>query len=406
MGADGIPGADDFLAPSFSVHIDGQELFGEISSAIESVTYESIDGIADMAKVVVNNPDFMLTDSKLFQIGNEMDIWIGYGTKRSHVGAAQIVRAEPDFPENAVPKIVLTGYTAEHRMMDARPNKGKGGFPAPKAKTLRGKKAPPKPPAPNRGAWDKTTPIHDIVAEKARSYGFEADIDDVPGPSKSIIQKMEMSDYELVKGLSNYTGYLFWVDGDGTGTWTLHFKKPEGNPSGQEKKYTFKYNLGDKTTLLGYQPEMVLRGAVSKLRAEYYDPDKGKLTYIEVEDDAAQVDTEFTGDVAEEITEEHTSAGAVKLFLGEFSIEVITNKRFKNPGELQRWAQTWFKRQRDNFVNGRGKVIGVESLRARQVHALEGIGVGLSGDHYFSRVKHQCDANGYWCDFTARKVIK
>lgn len=384
--------ADDFHAPSHSVWIDGQEIFGEISNAIQSVEYESIDGIADLAKITVANPDLTLTDSKLFSIGNRLDVFIGYSNRREHIGTVDIVRPEFDFPSKGMPKIMLKGYSADHRMMDAK---------APKASERR----PPGAKAtPNKGAWSKT-PIHAIVQEKADAYGFSADIDPVDGPPKSVIQKSTMSDYDLVRGLSNFTGYLFWVDSDSAGNWTLHFKRPGANPGNQSKRYTFKYNAGDATTIFGFQPRYLLKGPSSKLRCEYYDPHKGKTTTVEITDEDSPTDTKYRGDPSEELEQSLKGPGTVKLFLGEFSLDVVTHKRLKTPGDLKRWAEQWFRRNRESFVIGKGRLIGVESLKARQTHVLEGLGKALSGEWYFTRVRHMSGKDGYWCDFTAHKVI-
>ena len=54
----------------------------------------------------------------------------------------------------------------------------------------------------------------------------------------------------------------------------------------------------------------------------------------------------------------------------------------------------------------RGATIGTEILMARQTHRIQGIGPTLTGDYYFSRVKHILDnTNGYLCDFNCRKVV-
>jgi phage protein D len=95
----------------------------------------------------------------------------------------------------------------------------------------------------------------------------------------------------------------------------------------------------------------------------------------------------------------------IKVYLNEFSFEVRTHRRFSSKVELASWVQQWFRRQRENFVMSTGKVIGVETLRARQVHRLSGLGTVFDGDYQFNKVRHCFNQNGYECEIGCRKVI-
>lgn len=376
--------ARDDLAPGYEIEVADSGLPQNITELIASVEVESVDGYADMAKINVANPNFILNDSPIFQPGNEMNISMGYGADLKHVGRFSLARYHPVFPNNGMPFLDIRGYTLDHKMMDNAPDKGK-----------------------DRVYPDAT--VADAVTTIAERYSMTADVDDTPELSWGRVQKAGLSDYDLVKGLSNLTGFLFWVDGAADGTWTLHFKDPGDSnllEEVQDKKYTFKYNNGDFTTLLSFDGEYALRGARTKLKAQVLNPDTNKVITAEFEDDATSPDVGFIGDTQAEITEPHTTAGAVKLFFGDFSIEVVANKKFKTSADVESWAAQWFRRQRENFVTGRGKLVGVETLMARQTHRLEGLGKTLDGDFYFSRVRHQMSKDaGYTIDFNARKVL-
>ncbi len=377
--------SNDSLAPQYAIRVAGQPVRPELARFIQSVEYESVDGIADMAKIRLDNPNFIFTDSKLWQAGNEIQIFLGYG-ETSYVGRVQTVRPVYDYPEgNAMPTVEVIGYTRDHLMMDNAPAE------SPK----------PKP-------WPDAR-IKDILDEKASAYGFETDIDDFT-LGRSITQKAGLSDYDLVKGLANLTGYVFWVDADESGKWTLHFRKPDERtglvPEVQEKKFTFRYNFGDSSTLLSFRPEYAIRDVKTKIRVQVRNPDTGRTTEEEIEDDAEAPDLKSTGSPTEETQDTQTTGGAVKLFFGEFSIETISNKPFKSAKEARDWALQWFRRNRENFVTGSGKTIGVETLFARQSHRLEGLGKTLDGDYYFTRVRHIADrSRGYECEIFARKVL-
>jgi phage protein D len=371
------------LAPNYLITIADNELGSGLTKFVQSVSYESADGIADVAKLTIANPNLVFQDLKVFKPGNEMSISMGYGTSLAHVGRVVIVKPVVSFPEAVMPTIQLVGYTKDFKMMDNAPDgsKAAGG---------------------KHGRQFPGSTVADVVGLVADSYEFEKDIDPTPDVDSKLIQKVGLSDYALVKGLANITGFLFWVDGDEDGVWTLHFKDPETTLA-QENEYTFNYNTGNRA-LLSFTPETLIRGANTKIRVRVKDEKTGRVIEEEIEEDEDPPDATWTGNNSDEVSEGRGST--VKLFIGDFSFEEFTNKRFKKPADVKAWAAQWFRRMREMLIIGKGRTVGVESLRARQVHTLDGLGTEYDGKWYVSRVLHNMGADsGYTCDFNARKSL-
>lgn len=374
------------MAPNFDVAIAGSKLGYNLRQFVDSLEYESVDGIADEARLSLANPDFVLSDSKMWHPGNELDAWFGYGASVEHVGRVIITKPEPTFPSDGMPGITLKGYTKDQLMMQNSPSDEE---------------------AKRRGIQV------DLISERVKqvatreAYGFnKLDVDDTLGLFAPP-QKADMSDYEYVKGLANMTGYLFWVDYIQDDGWVLHFRDATAFDLAQEKTYTFEYNRGDLSTLLEFRPELSLTGAVTKLQAQVRIPESDKPLVVQFDDNEEAPDAKFTGDATEVIDETYTTAGAVvKLFFGDYAVEVVSDKKFKSEADLRLWAQQWFRRRRENFIIGRGTTIGIEYLRARQTHILKGLSKSLDGEYYFARVRHVFNENGYLTDFTARKLLK
>lgn len=379
---------DATLAPAFAIEVNGEDVDVGVTQFIERVEYESADGLADVARIRAVNPDFILSNAKVFQPGNEMSIYMGYGPDLQHIGRVIISRVRPHWPQNSMPTISIVGYTKDSKMMNNAP---------PKSKKEGGK----------GGRSFKELKYSDAVEERSGDYDFDTDIDPSHETPTNFIQKAGMTDYDFVRGLANLTGFYFWVDGDQEGVWTLHFRDPEQYDGDQDKVYNFVYNLGDMSSLLSFAPEMLLMDNTTRLQAQVKDPLTGKVLKAEVEEESNSApDVDATGAPTDELGGDHTTASDITLFLGEFSIQVVANRRFKTEAELIFWTQQWFRRQRENFVLASGRVIGVESLRARQTHNVEGISSGLDGQYFFSKVKHIVDkGTGYVCDFHARKVV-
>lgn len=381
--------------PAYRITIADTVLGEEITRFIDSVEYESADGYVDMVKLVVQNPDGVFTDSKLFQPGNEINVAFGYGASLSHVGRAILIRPQYRFPEDGIPRIELTGYTKDFLMMDNEP-----------AREQQGKKK-----RPDRRAFKKPVNLTDMIASVAEEYNFDVTVIGDIDFDRAFVQKAGMSDYEFVKGIANMIGYALWVDGAEDGRWTLHLVKPDDKgiiPDVQDRIYTFEYARGDASTLLSFEPEFALRDVRTKLIVIVQNSDQGKTFVEELTDNSNAPDTISSGDPEDLVTEEQQGGGAkVKLIFGEqFSIETIANKNFRSGADVKRWAQAWFRRNRQEFIQGRGKTIGIENVFARQVHNLTGIGKSLSGQYYFPRVRHQLSADGgYFLDFNARKVV-
>lgn len=377
------------LAPAFELQVNGQTLTEGIARAITSVEYESADGVADMLKIHLTNVDRVLSSSKIFTAGNDVALFGGYGDRTPFIGGVKLVEPEYDFPENSTPTLIVKGYTADSSMMDSEP-----------AKTADAQNRDQK----NKRTWRDAT-ASEILEEKATLYGMDLDVDDFSF-GRSITQKAGMSDYELIKGLANIAGFVLWVDHDPIGTPTLHFKDPASLPALQAEAYKFRYDTGELSTLLSFTPSYTFRGFRTALKVVVRDPVSGKTYEEEVVDEAGQeVDTRFEGDIDDEVEDALPPPATAKIFVGDYSVTTLTRKRFASAAEVKAWAAAWFKRQRDNFIVGRGKVIGVETLAARQTHELEGLGRLFDGRYEFVRVRHVFDAGGYRCEFNGRKVL-
>lgn len=386
-----MPGEDPhrYMAPAFEVAIEDSRLGSDLTELVSEAEYESVDGIADEARITIANPDYQLCNSPLWQAGNQMDLWFGYGTQLGYVGRVIIARPSPKFVSDGMPTIAVKGYTMDQLMMDNKPEQSKSNV---------------------RNVTGDS--IADAVERVAFRYAFtELDIDPTPEAGRTPPQKADTSDYLYVKGLSNKLGWLFWVDylhpkygGKG---WTLHFKDPNTVRT-QELKYTFEHYNGDNSTLLDFDPELALSGAVSKLQVQSRDPDTDKVLVEEFLDTENTPDARYRDDPERQIDETQTTAGAVvKFFFGEYGVEVVSDKQFKTAAEMKIWAQQWWQRRRENFVIGRGTVVGLDDLRARQTHRLVVPEISLTGDYYWQRARHVFSADGgYAVDFNARKIVE
>jgi len=416
--ADAIGG--DF-APTFDLKVNNTPVSAGVRALINSVEYEHVDGMADVLKIVASDPldtagVRMLSDSKLFAVGNEITVAYGYfGGVIENVGRAMIRKLRPVYPQTGVPTLEIIGYTRDVLMMDNAPIPLKER----KTKKKRGKTVETDELKDSKaGRRFVNQRYSDAVIARAEDYNFIPDVDVTPDTPHDFIHKAGMTDYDFVKGISNITGFYFWVDYDFDQVgWVLHLKNPETYIEPQEKEFNFKYAQGEYSTLLTFEPELAIQDSTTTLYVEVVDPLSGRNLEVKIEDpseaapdpsDPASPDLiDHSGDGSEKLEHDYGWAGGVKLYLGDFSFEIKTNRRFRDENELQFWATQWFRRQRENFILSSGRTIGVEALRCRQIHRFSGVGVAFEGRYVFNKLRHIfTSGGGYECEFNARKFVE
>ena len=397
-------------APGWVVEVNGSEISAGVSQFVESIDVEAMDNAADQIRLMLRNPDFILTDQKLFQPGNEIAAWLGDdSTSCKFVGRGKIVTYSPRFPRaGEMPSIEIVAYSRDHDMMDNEPAKARKV--APKNGSKVAKKAAKKQNAKlkaSAGRGFRKRRYSDAVKEKAADYGFDADVDQTPDQPHDFLQKPGLTDYQFVQGMANATGFVFWVDGDEDGNWILHFKNPTKLVV-QSRELRYDFNT-ENASLLEFDATMKFSGMYTKVVAESKDPITGKIIKVEFEQNPTTVEDPFAegGKWLYKTMQLKAAPTDVILAIGDVQVTVVADKRFLDEAELQNWARQWFRRHAEEFIVGQGRVIGIPGLRARQTHELVGLGDQFSGRYYMTRVRHSMKASsGYVVDFDAHKVIQ
>lgn len=451
----GLPGnriEGDDLAPVFRLEINDAPLNYDINRLVTSVEFESAVDMADVMKVTIDNPglvDDMFPDwsgHKAFQPGNEVTLYMGYGAadkRENFIGRVVWAKHLPNYPQEGMPQLQVNGYDISFKMMDNEGpvvSAGKNTKPATKR---------PVDIADDQGQVFQSILHSEIVQRIADMYGLATDIDATTKRDHVIIKKGRKH-FELIKGLANLNNKDFWIDWDiSTRKWTMHWKDKN---RAQAAKYILRYgpdldrnselkaNTGG--TLLSIEPEYGLRETVSTATILIFDGKNQRwVSAIEIED-AAGPDPIFKpgGGVSSRaavaqrpkpksktapkrprkearattlkrnahnvIDEALDNATSFRIAAGGITIDVLPpGMRFRDAEEAAKYLLRWFQNKQDNFIAVKGRTVGIETLRARQVHTLRGMGARLDGDYFFTRVSHQQNGESYFCEFNANKVI-
>ena len=384
---------DGFIAPRFELRVQGMALTSDVTQFIQSVEYESAESMVEVMEINLANPDFVISERKLFLPGNKVALWGGYDTL-AFLGQGVITKVKGVFPEEGMPGLKVTAYTYDHFMNQKKPDPDKKG-------AQDGQRA--------QQVWgrvDYADAVRDIC-KRHKLEDVDPDGNETIEASKKkdsyLFQEKDVTDFDFCNGLANLIGWYFWVDGWEDGKWRMHFQSPSTVQKLQKKKYTFRYNAGDFSTLMNFEPEMLVDEFYTKVTAEVTLP-SGKVIqepFIYADHDWSTIAK--TQD--EKVEGALGTASQIKVFLKDYSIEVPNTAGVKTAAQLKSFVETWLARHQNEFMLGSGQVVGLETLKARQIHALKGMGTVFDGDWLFSKVRHVFDSgSGYTCSFSARRI--
>lgn len=86
---------------------------------VTSVEWEENDCQSDMMTLTVQNPDLNMQESRLFALGNSIDLWMGYdGQIPDYMGRAIIVEVEPSFNTGSMCTLNVVAYDIAYFMME------------------------------------------------------------------------------------------------------------------------------------------------------------------------------------------------------------------------------------------------------------------------------------------------
>jgi len=423
--------ARDFMAPAFRLFVEGHEVGEEVTQHVVEIDVEHTVDVISKTSIVVQDADNRWTDSILWEPGNEVDVFMGYGNALGHVGRFEILRHLPDYPEDGVPTLKISGYDRAYRMTRQSVDVT-GAKRAPKKKDKLAEAG---------RVWANTS-IGEVVSFVCAKYGITPDIDPEIATKQigTFVQKKGTSDYKILRYLANIYGAEFFVEfvpefaaiegvsfgaikAKGAGVapsssapgWVCRFRLPKN--AKQEKTYEFERGT-PTATILSASVDWGIDSSVVDVQVSVFDRAKGEFVVVNAEaPEPKGKPKRFSpglfaqGGTLGEVKTDATTAdaiespSAIKIAAQGHSIDVPT-RSFKNAEEAIAFAQTWLERHRDAFLVARATLPGVETLRGGQTHRLKGLGRRYDGDFYFAAVRHRYDSNTYRTEVIARKVVE
>ncbi|GJD18496.1 hypothetical protein RIVM261_034520 [Rivularia sp. IAM M-261] len=351
-----MPNDASLLNPNLKILIQGKPLVPEIEADLVSVSVsEDLEApsMFDLKLVTwdVAKQEMTWVDNKLFDVGNEVEIKMGYEQDLKTVMVGEITGLEPEYTQDTMPLLVVRGHDLRHRLLRGRHTKS----------FLQMKDS-------------------DIVSQIARARGLTAKVTDSKVKLEYILQHNQ-TDWEFLQERALRIGYEVMVDSK-----TLYFRPHDNNKA---KVLTLTYG----EDLQEFLPRLSTMAQVQQLEVRGWIPKEKK----EVIGKAA------VGKEGGTMGGSTSGAKAVKKAFGESS-HTIVNQPILSKAEADQMALGQFQDMTIGYITGEGACLGNPSLRAGKVIEILGVGKRFSGLYYISSAEHFYSQNqGYQTSFTVRR---
>jgi phage protein D len=340
----------------FEVRINGVPLPISAQMDIRSVTVqEDREGFAMFTLVLYNWDDGQLkvswSDSKLFAIGNEVTIALGYLNDLQPMIVAEIISLEPAFTADQPPMLTVRGYDRGHRL-------GRG------SKTR---------------LFSQMTDSS-IASKLALDAGLAAQVEDTRITLERVMQSNQ-TDWEFLQERARQIGYEAYVNNK-----TLYFQRPQN-----ARPAAIKLAVGDD--IREFTPRLSSQTQVDKVSVRGWDM---KSKQVIVGDAGVGQETTTMGGGSS------GPRGATRAF-GRATVASVTMP-VQSKAEADQIALGRFNDVALAYIEGDVACNGRAQLHAGTVVNIAGAGKTFSGAYYVTSVTHTVTPDqGYRMSLTVQR---
>ncbi|HBE16255.1 MAG TPA: hypothetical protein DEG17_25095 [Cyanobacteria bacterium UBA11149] len=318
----------------------------EVSEDLEALGMFSFQIIAwDVAKNQVT-----WIDSDLFDIGNQVEIKMGYVNSLKTLILGEIIGLEPEFSQESMSSLVVRGYDLGHRLMRGR-----------KTRSFRQMKD------------------SNIVEQIARDFSISVKAEDTKVTLEYVLQHNQ-TDLEFIQDRAKRIGYEVIFENK-----TLNFRPKQNNKA---KVLTLKY----PDDLLEFSPRLSTVNQAGKVQIRAWDfKEKKPIIHQTLADNQKSAMGKTSGAIA--VTRE----------FGRVTQAIVTQP-VHNKEEATQIALGQFNEMALTYITGEGTCLGNPELRAGKAIEIANIGKRFSGIYYVTAATHTyAREGGYQTQFTVKR---
>jgi len=347
--------ASSSLIPSSKIIINGNPISWETKTDFISVSISEDLDAPSMFNLKVYTWNLIAqkmtwVDSDLFEIGNKVEIRIGYDQDLKTVIFGEITGLEPEFPQGSTPILTIRGHDLRHRLLRGHQTKS----------FLKMKDS-------------------DIARQIAQTRGLTAKVTDSKVKLEYVLQHNQ-TDWEFLKTRGDRIGYEVAIEGK-----DLYFR-PHQNDQSKILDLTYGENL------LEFFPRLSSLAQVEQVEVRGWIP-KDKKTVIS-QAGAGKESSKMAG----------TKTGSQIVQTFGKSTNTIVDRPVSSKAEADQIALGKFQDLGIAYITAEGSCQGIADLRAGKVVKIIGVGKRFSGLYYVNTTEHTYSPEqGYQTLFTARR---
>jgi phage protein D len=340
--------------PDLSIRVNGAQLPRQARADVRAVTVEEDLDALSMFSLELHNWDEEMqavswSDSSLFALGGQVEIWLGYVDDLQKVMTAEITGLEPAFTADQPPALTVRGYDYRHRL--ARDRKTRS-FSMMKDSS--------------------------IAAQVAREAGLVAQVKATPQNQVFVVQSNQ-TDWEFLRQRAGLLGFEVYVRDK-----TLYFQPP-----GYTAQPSARLALGEDIT--EFTPRLSSLGQETQVTVRSWDLKQKQA---------------ITGTAR--IGEESAMAGksgpaAARRAYGQASTSIV-DQPARTKADADQIALGRFNELALAYVRGTVAGSGRPQLHAGMVVHIDGAGQAFSGPYYVTSIVHAVSQEeGYRTSFTVER---
>jgi phage protein D len=359
----------DCYAPSYKIVVNGKELQHGANVDVLSLKVTDTNDRADTFSFTVRerHPDhkrlfaggekLAWMDSKVFKVGNEVEIHMGYVDDLHLMLRGKIKAVAPNFPASGQPTVQVQGFSPYHDLQQRR----------------------------RREPYENATDS-DIAKEIAKDMGLKAQVDDTK--TKHALYSPKGASYEkILRERAKRIGYEV-VAKDGT----LYFQKP-GYRSNPNPVLTFEWGLN----LISFSPRLSTHNTVAGVRTRGSQTTQGgvKKPFVgeaKAGDERVKMGKKTGNQIAQDIDKKNKK-----------NWTIIRDHDVGSQDEANEMSLSHLEALALEFISGSASAIGDPQIRARIVVKLKGLGRSFSGNYYVTSATHTIDGSGYRTTFEVKR---
>ncbi|MBI2930625.1 MAG: phage late control D family protein [Planctomycetes bacterium] len=345
------------INPRRRLLIEGRDVAELITDDVLSVSVEDHVEDADACTFEFTNRRGEWLDHPLFERGNLVEVFLGYGTDLDKLFDGTITVVAPHFPEDGVPTVTITAYDKSYRMR-------------------------------KKGDVDEVFPdmtYNDIVRTVAKKYAFkESQIETSDEtPKRGYVAQESEDDWHFLTNLADEIGFEVFVESG-----RLVFRSGKRKPSLISGTFRYRENLRS------FEPELSVEKPPTKVIVRGWDDLRKEAFEVVVPDDLTAAERQILGD--------QSGAQVVGDEFGE-SKHILHDVVAEDRNHARDLALAYFLSKEYELVTATGACVGDPELRAKRLVNVAGVGERFSGTYYLTRVTHTLDDSGYLCEFEAKR---